>query len=149
VSNTVIYGHSSATDTKATKKGYVAPWLKSLLQKYPLLIWQWTFFPLRWFFPFLYHRQYLTELDSFLYHRQYLTELDYIRNTTGVLLLTISEYLGWPPVFGGICITHLFGFLVFFFVCLRLVSHLHTVTDVSELSILDCLFRLSITFIWL
>jgi hypothetical protein len=98
---------------------------------------------------FLYHRQYLTELDSFLYHRQYLTELDYIRNTTGVLLLTISEYLGWPPVFGGICITHLFGFLVFFFVCLRLVSHVHTVTDVSELSILDCLFRLSITFIWL
>ena len=61
---------------------------------------------LRWFF-------------SFLYHRQYLTELDYIRNTTGVLLLTISEHLGWPPVFGGICITHLFGFLyIGFFLCL-------------------------------
>jgi len=57
-------------------------------------------------------------------------------------LLILREHLGLPPVFGWVCVAHLFSFLccVFVFCCLRSVSFVPNVASVYELSILDCLF---------
>ena len=63
-------------------------------------------------------------------------------------LLTLREHLGSPPVFGGVCVAHLFSFLrsvVFLrLVCLRPVSSVSDVVNVSGLSMLDYPF----CFLW-
>lgn len=138
MSNTVIYGHCSATDTKATKKGYVALWLKSLLQKYPLLM-------AMDLFPF-----YVDFFLSSIIDNTWPNLTIYVTRLEFYYLPLASTWVDPRFLVGSaLLIFSVFCILVFFFVCLRLVSRVHTVTDVSELSILDCLFRLSLTFIWL
>jgi hypothetical protein len=57
-------------------------------------------------------------------------------------LLTFREHLGSFPVFGGVRVSHLCGFLccIFCFVCLRPVSCVTNVASVSGLFIPDCPF---------
>jgi hypothetical protein len=54
-------------------------------------------------------------------------------------LLTLHEYRGEYPVFGGVCVSNLFSFLccVICFVCLRPVSCVPNVASVSGFCILD------------
>jgi len=62
-------------------------------------------------------------------------------------LITIREYLGSVPVFGGfVLLTFLVFCVVLCFVCLHVLSCVFNVTSVSGLSILYCLW-FSLTFI--
>jgi hypothetical protein len=54
-------------------------------------------------------------------------------------LFTLHEHMGSPPVFGGVRVAHYFSFLCC--VCLRHVSCVSNVANVSWLSILDFRFR--------
>ena len=57
-------------------------------------------------------------------------------------LLTNRGCLGTPPVFGGVYVVHLFGFLccVFVVVCLHPLSYVPGIDGFSRLSIPDCPF---------
>jgi len=59
--------------------------------------------------------------------------------------LTLREHLGPPPVFGGVCVAHLFSFLCCAF--FLHVSCLLYVAIYAGLSILDCPFGLYCLFI--
>ena len=89
---------------------------------------------------------------------------DYMSNMASVLykeLLTFREHLDPLPVFGRVCVAHLFSFLccvfcIFCFVCLHPVFSVHNVASVSGLPILDCpfsfpnvYFNLGKSFIWI
>ena len=142
-------GHNSATDTKVTQKVYVAPWLKSLLQKYSLLIWQWTFSLLRWFFFFS-----LSSTILLLDYRRKRLEFYYLPNLTTPVTRLEFYYLPsastWvdPRVLVGSVLLIFSVFCILFFFLLRLVSRVHTYRCFwivhSRLP-----FRLSLSAIWL
>ena len=112
------------------------------IAKYQYLNWQWIFSFLRWFFSFLYHRQ-------FFYRTWLYTWVTWWVSFKKQELLTRREHLDSPLVFGGVRVAHLFSFLwyvlFFCFVCLGSVSCVPNITIVSNYPFLIAPFVFKVT----